>query len=480
MRKSPLLFLPANLDFKSLTIDKPIYLLKKDEDKFRLLLTLSHIIRIMSKKAVTDYGSEYVQIKMEYLRIYVLKADLYVKRLIEMGIIECDSKYLIGLKSKGYRLRYPYNSSPQVVISSNNQFNTFNKKAFIASFDSDSKELRPLYKHFNDDLEIDYKSALKDGFCEYWRHNGEELPIFIDDIDFEKINGTGIFKRGQEFSSLEHRKAYHKFINGVVIPISMIHMKQFYFSVDKSGYRLHTNLTNLNKEQRKHLSYRGERLVAWDLKNSQPFFLNVLLSSRFWDSRNEVLGYKSLRGELKSIQRLKLRGIDPSITMVEMHEIQSSEAFKDFKKATLEGNLYEKIQSFSVQYFDKELSREQAKLEFIRILFDKPCSKRNYHFDTDASMIMGFPGVLQFLDNTFKQKQYNTLALLLQQIESNVILRNVCPAIAKKYPEIPLFTVHDSIVTTEGNEELIKPIIEKEIQRLTEGLTPKLKLEKWF
>ena len=64
MRKSPLLFLPANLDFKSLTIDKPIYLLKKDEDKFRLLLTLSHIIRIMSKKAVTDYGSEYLQIKM--------------------------------------------------------------------------------------------------------------------------------------------------------------------------------------------------------------------------------------------------------------------------------------------------------------------------------------------------------------------------------------------------------------------------------
>jgi hypothetical protein len=133
-----------------------------------------------------------------------------------------------------------------------------------------------------------------------------------------------------------------------------------------------------------------------------------------------------------------------------------------------------------VKYFDKELSREQAKLEFIRILFDKPSSKRNYHFDTDASMIMGFPGVLQFLDNTFKQKQYNTLALLLQQIESNVILRNVCPAIAKKYPEIPLFTVHDSIVTTEGNEELIRPIIEKEIQRVTDGFTPKLKLEKWF
>lgn len=480
MKNTKPLFLPSNLDLDNLVIKRRIYLNNKGEDKYRLLLTLSNIIKIISKKDIKDFDSEFVPIKMVYLRTYVDKADLYVKRLIELGIIECDNKYIIGLKSKGYRLAYPYNSTPKVILPGKNYTNQFDKKAFIGSFDNDSKLLRPLYSHFNDNLKIDYKSAIKEGFIKYWTHDGEQPPIFIDDIDFENLNSVSIFKKGQGFANLAHRKAYHKFINGTVIPSSMLLMKQFYFNVDKSGYRLHTNLTNLNKEKRKYITYNGERLIAWDLKNSQPFFLNVLLSKDFWNRNNEILGYRSLKGERRSKACLRTLGIDPSITMEKLRTIQSSSAFELFKNVTLQGNLYETLQEFTLKYSDKTISREKAKEEFIKLLFDKPYSKRNYHYDIEVAFMFGFPGLIESLDSLFKSKEYNTLSILLQQIESNVILRHVCPAIAQKYAEIPLFTVHDSIVTTEGNEELIRPIIEQEIRRVTGGFTPMLKLEKWF
>jgi hypothetical protein len=480
MKNTKPLFLPSNLDIDNLAIKNRIYINNKEEDKYRLLLTLSNIIKNISKKDIKDFDSEFVPIKMEYLRVYIDKADLYVKRLIELGIVECDNKYIIGLKSKGYRLAYPYNSTPKVIIPGKNYTNQFDKKSFIGSFDKDSKELKPLYSHFNDNLEIDYKSAIKEGFIKYWTHDGEKAPIFIDDVDFENLNSVSIKKKGQGFTNLAHRKAYHKFINGTIIPSSMLLMKQFYFNVDKSGYRLHTNLTNLNKEKRKYITYNGKRLIAWDLKNSQPFFLNVLLSKDFWSRDNEILGYRSLKGELRSKACLHAVGIDPSITMEKLRRIQSSGAFEEFKNVTLQGNLYEILQDFTLKYSDITISRERAKEEFIRLLFDKPYSKRNYHYDIEVAFIFGFPGLIESLDSLFKSKKYNTLALLLQQIESNVILRYVCPAIAQKYPEIPLFTIHDSIVTTEGNEELIRPIIEQEIRRVTGGFTPMLKLEKWF
>lgn len=40
------------------------------------------------------------------------------------------------------------------------------------------------------------------------------------------------------------------------------------------------------------------------------------------------------------------------------------------------------------------------------------------------------------------------LPILLQHLEADCVLDYTCKKIAKKYPDMPLFTIHDSIITT--------------------------------
>ncbi len=44
--------------------------------------------------------------------------------------------------------------------------------------------------------------------------------------------------------------------------------------------------------------------------------------------------------------------------------------------------------------------------------------------------------------------------------------------------QVPIFTIHDSIVTTKGNEDFVKRIMEEELTRAI-GVPPTLQVEEW-
>src|ERR1035437_6456285 len=67
---------------------------------------------------------------------------------------------------------------------------------------------------------------------------------------------------------------------------------------------------------------------------------------------------------------------------------------------------------------------------------------------------------------------------LLQTIESKLILHHVTKRIALEQPKLPLFTIHDSVVTTQGNELYVKSVLEEEMLKAI-GYKPKLSLELW-
>jgi len=75
--------------------------------------------------------------------------------------------------------------------------------------------------------------------------------------------------------------------------------------------------------------------------------------------------------------------------------------------------------------------------------------------------------------------QHNRLACLLQSIESEIILHRCCKRIWEEGEhKIPVFTIHDSIVTTVDNLEFVKRIMEEELTRNI-GLAPSLSIETW-
>ncbi len=58
------------------------------------------------------------------------------------------------------------------------------------------------------------------------------------------------------------------------------------------------------------------------------------------------------------------------------------------------------------------------------------------------------------------------------------MLQAVTKRIAKERPRLPIYTIHDSIATTEGNEYYVKRILEEKLQAAI-GYLPKLSTELW-
>ena len=78
-----------------------------------------------------------------------------------------------------------------------------------------------------------------------------------------------------------------------------------------------------------------------------------------------------------------------------------------------------------------------------------------------------------------KGNEKNYFPILLQNIEADCILNYCTKKISADHPNIPLFTIHDSIVTTEENRAVVEHKF-KEYLGTYFGSTPILKLEPWY
>jgi hypothetical protein len=59
-----------------------------------------------------------------------------------------------------------------------------------------------------------------------------------------------------------------------------------------------------------------------------------------------------------------------------------------------------------------------------------------------------FPTVYAFLVYQHNQHGLGGLARAMQRAESDLVIRRVCGTMTEQYPEAPLLTIHDSIMTT--------------------------------
>jgi hypothetical protein len=70
------------------------------------------------------------------------------------------------------------------------------------------------------------------------------------------------------------------------------------------------------------------------------------------------------------------------------------------------------------------------------------------------------------------------LPCLLQRMESHLVLLKIAKRISRERPELPIFSIHDSLTTTVGNEDYVRRIMEEELLAAI-GFSPTLKTEPW-
>jgi hypothetical protein len=266
------------------------------------------------------------------------------------------------------------------------------------------------------------------------------------------------------------------------ISIMRINKYDYFYSRDRKGMRIHSNLTSLKRCFRKYLEYNGNRLIEIDIKFSQPFIIaNLILNKLFYQN-------PSISSTITLIDiyhmYINTRKINTSSTYSNhttslyhvsnfIHKISmyiDAPDVKLFKEIIETDDIYEVL-------MDEQLlgvkTRNGAKKIFYKIFYSKADSKSKFK----RALLNYFPNVFKILD-LYKQeseifpwhnpeKPHAAIAVLLQYIESHLVVDTACKRISELYPDAPLFTIHDSVMTTREYSGYVGKILETSIEEMT-------------
>lgn len=430
---------------------------------------LSQITEVMAidKRQYEDQEDDFTRLSSQLLEENVKPYRRYLDYFLNTGIIETDGYYIEKRfdpegkgKCYGYRFTSYYKYSDLIKVSYSK---TFAKKLFK----NQKQRINKLYlryghltKHLYPDccLRIDGERAMQ--YAQLRRDAQLANPALIE---YKKD------KRGKLIP-----KNPHKQYQSIVCNVNKINSGRLQCIVDSRVHRLFSPLTSLKREVRNLIFYErnGQRqyLVTYDIKNCQPYLASILL---------DVYNVKLIRKISKQCSYKPTECIIEKLCQLYEKEDFGLADFSLYKSlvSNVDGSsmdLYDYMLSKCKEYNIDFKDRDDIKEGMYGVIFG------SNEYDSPVKILFAslFPTVNQVF-TMIKEKNKEDLPCLLQSMESYFMLINVTKTIAKKYPNAPLYTIHDSITTTEEYGDRVRCIIVKELKRLT-GLPPKIKKEHWL
>ena len=244
----------------------------------------------------------------------------------------------------------------------------------------------------------------------------------VDCLNKIQIDYDGAFNY---LNKLKHNKTIDdsKYFKNT-ISIENINMKNIYFNFDDFG-RFHTNFTILKREIRnEYLSINNEILAEIDIQNSQPLFFAVLLSEELSEINNDTQKYFDL---------------------------------------VKNGLLYDDIIEHS-----ELTTKPEAKELIYKVLFGNNVRSNRKENNIFKKL---YPSVYEYICEYKDLKEnYRELSHDLQRMESDFIFNVVLKEIFETYPELILFTVHDSIIFPMSYKERVDIIFNKHFNNLIKNI----------
>ncbi|MGC4033264.1 MAG: hypothetical protein QM754_16330 [Tepidisphaeraceae bacterium] len=272
-----------------------------------------------------------------------------------------------------------------------------------------------------------------------------------------------------------------KVINRLVV--DTILNGEFEFKPCQFG-RVHTNVTRLLTECRAALSIDGRRLASVDIRNSQLIFLTILMTEK------RLLGFANPKGctvpqKNRNVQDPRegqgkaeqeghtLRSTiydtadEPTGDGSEVAEPWLAEDEQRFKASVLAGTIYDEIME-ATGYSD----RKKFKGDFFKaVLYGDNTKFYSYSNHIAKYFQQCYPNVWAFILDA-KRDGYACLAQDMQRRESRFVIGRVCGRLALHHPDVPVLTIHDSVMTAPEHVGLVRRIIMEEFERI--GMRPKM------
>lgn len=490
-------YLPADLDLEQHYAENPPFE-RFSKDKMVVILSTLITIPIHNKNLVIEQG--FVPLSATVLKGMFTDYKRYLTYGLESGLLKSDKSYLKGFKCTGYKIALPYGKDLQTVnLKSLPLKRHFNKRYRV--LENSTKPYAFLNAWFAKGLEIDTYKAYAFLKAEYALKI--EYPALRDyEMRYDTTYYTPSGKKG------DYRKVMKdpllQYQQGV---LSLQKLKEGEYSchVDATVKRYHSVLTNMRSPLRNYLTFKGEKMVSIDITNSQPYLLCLLLQDGFWKSdkivlpnavtiKNQFLEGKkiekpkillsSLSNNFYDILTIDALNIDKENTykdidyfmLVKIRQTLVKTGYEAYVKEAGNGTLYYSLQpAFEAVMGYTINDRKELKKAMFQVLFTSNQFIGQEQAAPKRIFKTQYPEVYA-LCNAIKQKDASLLPKLLQRIESHVMLTVIAKRLHKSYPKVPLFTVHDSILTTERNAQLVATVMQEELTRCI-GYSPTLAIE---
>jgi len=395
--------------------------------------------------------------------------------------IDVDSSYLSGSYSKSYRLKKEYLFSTTerfVTIQSTISQNYFD---FRKKKEEEIKKLNNKYKYLID--QYDRSITIDKNVYQYVN----ELEVKLRENISVKFPQQNLDRRILE--GCIDRK-----INMMRNYVEKINKGEFNPSMSISNHRLNSVLTLMKRELRNFLLIDGLPVSEIDIKNSHSYILGSILNKDFFSSDNEfsfVSIYKDLFDKLnntgidnkyfnsflnnKNLYNCLLSSINYNSSSINKYNkeefslysimwctFQSSNDIKRYQNLPFQNGIYDYINN---EFFEGEKKTESIKKSIMN--FHNLKKHRNSDF-LIKEMIKRYPSVnttIEQINGLDNRKGY--MSLLLQRVESFLLLNVGSKKLLSEIPNIKFFTVHDSIVVQSQQSEKVMNIVSSAISELT-------------
>jgi len=327
--------------------------------------------------------------------------------LIDRGLIVTDNVYTVGVSARGYAItKRGWRGGIVPVAMTDNHVERYAKAR--ARIKRDSEKVRAA-----EGVPLDY------------------LHLHLGRLSFEAEEVAREFEEMPVPTKWEEAERIHSYRYSAALVAGRL----WTFHRCAAG-RLHYPLTNLPKRLRRLLRYQGEALVEIDVSSCQPFLASSLYPDRYW---NEGTRYES------EVYPTQVKGIEEE---------------KRRYLADVRSGFYERIgEAAGWTGNKKDLKREVLKVVFFGS--DEQASGPVWNAFEDL-----YPILASIIAEGKRELRPWTgdrdLALRLQGAEASVFIDGALRRIAEEMPGVLALPLHDCLLTTAGNAEVVLKVLQEE------------------
>ena len=222
------------------------------------------------------------------------------------------------------------------------------------------------------------------------------------------------------------------------------------------GRRVHSIVTRISKEVRPFLAIDGAEVIELDVANSQPLILAAAF--RRPDLWPTYIGDQH-NGRARDV---------PGCLLAPDVSARLASDVDDFALLCEDGMLYESlIERGGFRY------RERVKtLLFRDVLF----CKANVSRTMTKVFANSWPGLFNAIVGLKRDQGYKAVSMLLQRMESHIVIDCVCQRLIEEHPGLSFLTIHDSALVVASQGEMVRNLIVEEFERFGVRATVREKL----